>query len=157
MKRTEKNKKPKHCYPARNMCPKVYIEMVDGIYTKAFADVIIYNAIMIRGITIVTSKRTKKLKVFMPRLPAYMHGEHTSSVYPLNGWVREVLYAEIIKEYLRQAEISEESRRKFNPASDDGESASNKAMETSNERKENCNPRWKNSNPTGDSGQHGAD
>ena len=61
--------------PARNMRPKVYMELVDGEYIKATCRIIVYNAFIIRGVNLVLNRNTnqveKKLKAIQHRMEGY--------------------------------------------------------------------------------------
>ena len=138
--------------PARNMRPKVYMELVDGEYIKATCRIIVYNAFIIRGVNLVLNRNTNQVKVHMPRLPENLQGDHTNYVYPVNTQARTVLYRAIMKEYNRLQKNQElkkeaETLMRFKE----------KAVEEQNGTGDDRAAQWTGTDSSQNSGEHGAD
>ena len=91
--------------PAPEMNPKVQLELLK----KAIGAVVIYNAVTIRGISVVENSK-KNPFVKMPRAPKGARTKHSDIAYPINRAAREMLYSAVLQEYDR-LRSEEELRR----------------------------------------------
>ena len=79
--------------PAPEMNPKVQLELLSGEgRKKAIGAVVIYNAVTIRGISVVENSK-KNPFVKMPRAPKGARTKHSDIAYPINRAAREMLYS----------------------------------------------------------------
>ena len=76
---------------------------------KAIGAVVIYNAVTIRGISVVENSK-KNPFVKMPRAPKGARTKHSDIAYPINRAAREMLYSAVLQEYDR-LRSEEELRR----------------------------------------------
>lgn len=96
--------------PAPEMNPKVQLELLSGEgRKKAIGAVVIYNAVTIRGISVVENSK-KNPFVKMPRAPKGARTKHSDIAYPINRAAREMLYSAVLQEYDR-LRSEEELRR----------------------------------------------
>jgi len=87
--------------PAPEMNPKVQLELLSGEgRKKAIGAVVIYNAVTIRGISVVENSK-KNPFVKMPRAPKGARTKHSDIAYPINRAAREMLYSAVLQEYDR--------------------------------------------------------
>ena len=88
--------------PAPEMNPKVQLELLSGEgRKKAIGAVVIYNAVTIRGISVVENSK-KNPFVKMPRAPKGARTKHSDIAYPINRAAREMLYSAVLQEYDRR-------------------------------------------------------
>ena len=74
--------------PAPEMNPKVQLELLSGEgRKKAIGAVVIYNAVTIRGISVVENSK-KNPFVKMPRAPKGARTKHSDIAYPINRAAR---------------------------------------------------------------------
>lgn len=100
--------------PAPEMNPKVQLELLSGEgRKKAIGAVVIYNAVTIRGISVVENSK-KNPFVKMPRAPKGARTKHSDIAYPINRAAREMLYSAVLQEYDRLR--SEEELRSRKPS-----------------------------------------
>ena len=96
--------------PAPEKNPKVQLELLSGEgRKKAIGAVVIYNAVTIRGISVVENSK-KNPFVKMPRAPKGARTKHSDIAYPINRAAREMLYSAVLQEYDR-LRSEEELRR----------------------------------------------
>ena len=89
---------------------KVQLELLSGEgRKKAIGAVVIYNAVTIRGISVVENSK-KNPFVKMPRAPKGARTKHSDIAYPINRAAREMLYSAVLQEYDR-LRSEEELRR----------------------------------------------
>lgn len=87
--------------PAPEMNPMVQLELLSGEgRKKAIGAVVIYNAVTIRGISVMENSK-KDVYVKMPRAPKGARTKHSDIAYPVNRVAREMLYSAILQEYDR--------------------------------------------------------
>jgi stage V sporulation protein G len=97
-------------FPPPEMNPKVQLELLSGEgRKKAIGAVVIYNAVTIRGISVVENSK-KNPFVKMPRAPKGARTKHSDIAYPINRAAREMLYSAVLQEYDR-LRSEEELRR----------------------------------------------
>ena len=97
--------------PAPEMNPKVQLELLSGEgRKKAIGAVVIYNAVTIRGISVVENSK-KNPFVKMPRAPKGARTKHSDIAYPINRAAREMLYSAVLQEYDRLRRKSSGGRK----------------------------------------------